>query len=127
DHLKPKPTLIPQNPVKRLDVLTLAAAADGLMDVTVAMFMEKKRHPEDSSTAFINAQEETIRRCLAYFDGKVDQFKQLNIASVALASAIGYLRFRMPHLWSPSNAARLARWYEEISKRKSMQETAPKE
>ncbi|MBI5150026.1 MAG: glutathione S-transferase N-terminal domain-containing protein [Candidatus Omnitrophica bacterium] len=127
DHFKPKPVLIPQGPSKRFAVLTLAAAADGLMDVTVAMFMEKVRHPKDFNAAFIAANEATVKRCFVYFDAQAAQLKELNIASIALASAIGYLNFRMPQLWSADNCPKLARWYEEISKRKSMQETAPKE
>lgn len=127
DGLKEKPALIPEDPSGRLAVLTLAAAADGLMDVTVGAFMEKRRHPDDFNAAFVSAQEETIRRCLAYFDAQVGQWKELNLAGIGVASAIGYMYFRLPHLWPLSDCTRLARWYEEFSKRKSMQETAPSE
>jgi len=118
---------IPNDPQKHLTVLTLTAAADGLMDVTVAMFMEKVRHPKDFNAAFIAANEATVKRCFAYFDAQADALEELNIASIALASAIGYLNFRMPQLWPPSNYPKLARWYEEFSMRKSMQETVPRE
>jgi glutathione S-transferase len=57
----------------------------------------------------------------------VEQLKELNIASIGLASAIGYLNFRMPQLWVAADYPKLARWYEEISKRPSMRETAPRE
>ena len=166
DSLKAKPALLPRDPDKRFAVLTLAAAADGLMDATVAAFMEKRRHPDDFNAAFVAVQEETARQCLAYFDAQVEQFKELNLAGIGVASAIGYMHFRLPHLWpafplrprseasgeapaewrgrqtsanltsSPkgrrpgrpsSNCPRLARWYEEFSKRKSMQETVPRE
>ena len=127
DHLKPNPALIPKNPAKRLAVLTLAAAADGLMDVTVAMFMEKVRHPGDFNAAFIAANETTVKRCFVYFDARVAQLEGLSIASIGLASAIGYLNFRMPQLWPATDYPGLARWYEEFSKRPSLQETAPRE
>ncbi len=127
DSIQPKPVLLPNAPDKRFTVLTLAAAADGLMDVTVAMFMEKVRHPKDFNAAFIAANEATAKRCFAYFDAQVAQLKELSLASIALASAIGYLNFRMPQLWLAADCPKLARWYEEFSNRKSMQETAPKE
>lgn len=127
DHLKPKPALTPKDPEKRFAVLALAAAADGLMDVTVAMFMEKVRHPKDFNAAFIAANEITVKRCFVYFDGQMEQLKELNIASIGLASAIGYLNFRMPQLWQTTDYPRLARWYEKFSKRLSMKETVPKE
>ena len=127
DGLKPKPALIPKDPEKRFAVLTLAAAADGLMDVTVAMFMEKVRHPNDFNAAFIAANETTVKRCFVYFDARVAQLEGLSIASIGLASAIGYLNFRMPQLWRSTDYPRLARWYEELSNRLSMRETVPKE
>lgn len=127
DSLKAKPVLISKDPQKRLAVLTLAAAADGLMDVTVAMFMEKIRHPKDFNAAFIAANEATVKRCFSYFDAREGQLQEFNIASIGLASAIGYLNFRMPQLWSSVDYPRLARWYEEFSQRPSMQETIPKE
>lgn len=127
DSILPKPALIPKAPEKRFAVLTLAAAADGLMDVTVAMFMEKVRHPKDFNAAFIAANEATVKRSFVYFEERGDQLKELNIASIGLASAIGYLNFRMPQLWSAADHPKLARWYEELSKRPSMQETVPRE
>lgn len=127
DHLKIKPALIPNDPHNRIAILTLAAAADGLMDVTVAMFMEKVRHPKDFNAAFIAANEATVKSSFVYFDERVEQLKGLSIASIGLASAIGYLNFRMPQLWQSTDYPRLARWYEELSKRPSMKETAPKE
>lgn len=127
DCLKPKPALIPKDLEKRFAVLTLAAAADGLMDVTVAMFMEKVRHPNDFNAAFIVANEVTVRRCFAYFETQTAQLEELNIASIGLASAIGYLNFRMSRLWAAADYPKLARWYEEFSERASMRETVPRE
>ncbi len=127
DSIQFASALVPSDPHKRIVVLTLAAAADGLMDVMVAMFMEKVRHPKDFSAAFIAASEATVKRAFAYFDERMEQLGELNVASIGLASAIGYLNFRMPQLWQADDYPRLARWYEEISKRPSMQETVPRD
>ena len=127
DNIRPRPAFIPNDPQKHLTVLTLTAAADGLMDVTVAMFMEKVRHPNDFNAAFIAANEVTVKRCFAYFETQTARLKELSIASIGLAGAIGYLNFRMPQLWQSTDYPRLARWYEELSNRPSMRETVPKE
>ncbi len=124
DSLKPSPLLIPQNSQERFKALTLAAYADGLMDVTVGMFMEKARHPKDFDAKFIDAQEKTIQRTLDYFEKNIHLLNQWNIASISLASAIGYLEFRFPQLWSSQNPA-LKTWFTKISEKPSMQKTIP--
>ncbi len=127
DSLKENPALIPKEPSLRSSILTFAAIADGLMDVTVGAFLERRRHPDDFNAAFIAAQQETVYRCLTYFDAQIEQWQGLNLAGIGIASAIGYLRFRLPHWWPASYCQRLVHWYEEFSQRKSMQETAPRE
>ena len=64
------------------------------MDVTVAMFMERSDIQKISICVYC-ANEVTVKRCFVYFDGQVEQLKELNIASIGLASAIGYLNFRI--------------------------------
>lgn len=123
DTISGRPYFIPKSRIKRFRALHLEAVADGLMDVTVAAYMEKARHGESAHGAFILHQEDTIKRCLAFFNEHVKELKKPGIASVSVACAIGYIQFRFGHLWPQEGCETLAKWYENFSKRESLQQT----
>ncbi|HLF17725.1 MAG TPA: glutathione S-transferase N-terminal domain-containing protein [Candidatus Omnitrophota bacterium] len=125
DGLNDTPVLIPKNNKERIDALHLQAIADGLMDVTVALYMEKVRHPNDFNQAFVTAQQETIANTLAYLDKDITQIKELSLAAIAVACAIGYLNFRLSELNPQGRFPKLQAWFEEFSKRPSLAQTAP--
>ena len=52
----------------------------------------------------------------------LSKLKKFNLAPIAVASAIGYIHFRLPHLKAQGI---LLQWFEEISKRPSMAQTIP--
>ncbi|MBZ0166945.1 MAG: hypothetical protein K8I00_09065, partial [Candidatus Omnitrophica bacterium] len=60
-----------------------------------------------------------------YLDQRVDDLRELNLASISVACAIGYIQFRLSHLWSQNSCQSLAQWYDEISLRESLQQTVP--
>ena len=125
DSLKDQPALIPQEPTLRFKTLSLAALADGVMDVTVTAYMEKIRHPDNFHEPFIKSQEETIGRCLKFFDLRGDELKKISIASIAVACAIGYIDFRLSYLLRKGDYPQLLKWFEEFSKRSSMALSKP--
>ena len=125
DQVKPQPLFIPHQKEERFQVLYLAAIADGLMDAAVAVYMEKTRHPENFNEAFIKTQEGAIARGLAFFEQHLDELGRFSLAPVAAASAIGYINFRLPQASPQSKNPKLAKWFEEFSKRPSMAETKP--
>lgn len=125
DAFHDNPALIPRDSRERFKILNLAAVADGLMDVTVAAFMEKLRHGEDFNKSFIQSREETAKRCLKFFENHAGDLHPLSIASVAAACAIGYIEFRLPHLKPREGCPRLSEWFDEFSGRPSMASTAP--
>ncbi len=125
DSLKVHPVLIPKVKAKRFRILHLAAVADGLMDTTVAAYLEKTRHPEHFQEEFIKKQEETIFRCQEFIEKNLDDLKELSLASIAVACAIGYISFRMPQLGPQTKFDKLARWFMIFSQRPSMEETRP--
>ena len=125
DTLKSRPRFIPAQGKKRWEILHYAAVADGLMDVTVAAYMERVRHPQNANEDFIKAQEESVKRCLKFFNDSLHRWEGLNIAAVAVASAIGYIQFRLGHL-APSTETRvLKNWFDRFSHRPSMTATVP--
>lgn len=124
DSLKPKPRLIPQKKNERLKILHLEAIADGLLDIIVAAYLEKIRHPDHGNEDFIKAQEETILRCLKFLETSVKEWEKWTLGSIAVGCAIGYIHFRMPHLSLPADS-RLGKWFAQISNRPSMEATRP--
>jgi glutathione S-transferase len=125
DSLKEIRLFIPKSGKERIKILHWQALADGLMDVTVGMYMEKVRHPNNFNKDFVKAQEDTIKRSLAFFEDHTSELKEVSLASVSMACAIGYLLFRLPDLFAKDKYKKLAAWYEEFSKRPSMTATIP--
>lgn len=119
------PVLVPQDAAKKWTVLNLDAVAKNLTDITVAVFYEKLIHPQDFHAKFIANKEDAIRATLVYLDQRVGDLRDLNLASISVACAIGYIQFRLGHLWSQNSCQSLARWYDEISLRESFQRTVP--
>ena len=125
DFLNDDPKLIPSELNLRFKALSWAAIADGLVDVTLAAYMEKQRHPNDFNQPFIQAQEETIARTLNFLDENIKELQTLSLVSIAVASALGYMQFRLPQLAPGAATSKLQKWFEEFGKRPSMFETRP--
>ncbi len=122
DALNDKPIFIPRSGEKRYEVLKWEAMADDLMTVGINAYMEKTRHPKDFSVPFVAAQEAGIHRAYTYIEARLDSLREFTLAPVAVASAIGYVHFRLPHL---EVKGALAQWFTEISKRPSLAQTVP--
>ncbi len=125
DSLNDKLKFIPAKEKDRLNVLQWQALSDGIMDVCVALYMEKMRHPNDLNQPFIQAQEETLKRSLTYLNDHVDELKSFSLASISVISAFGYVQFRAPHVIDKGKYKRLISWSEEFSKRSSVATTIP--
>lgn len=125
ESLNPKPEFIPKDAKKRLRVLHIQAIADGLMDNSVAAYMEKQRHPDNFHAQFIANQERAIDQGLKFFADNLGELQKFNLASVAAAAAIGYINFRLPHAGPAAKYPKLNKWFEEFSKRPSLTQTVP--
>lgn len=116
-----KPQLIPSGE-RRYEALKLEAMADDLVVNAINAYMEKIRHPKEANLAFIGGQEDSIRSVFDYLEENVVQLEGINIGTINVACAIGYVHFRLPHL--KVNGALLV-WFDEISKRPSFTQTEP--
>lgn len=125
DTLNDRPILLPRSGAGRFKVLHGQAIADGLMDTTVALYMEKVRHPNDVNAVFVSQQEQSIDRTLKFLELTVSELSEFNLASIAAACALGYLQFRLPHLMPSGKYPKLSAWFAEFSKRPSMATTVP--
>ena len=123
DGLSDKVMMIPHEAAERIEVLKWEAFADDLMVAAINLYMEKVRHPQDfRHKDFTATLEKNILSSYGYIDKNLPKLKNFNLASIAIASAIGYIHFRLPHLKVQGT---LSQWFEEISKRPSMAQTIP--
>ena len=125
DELSREPLLVPQEGITRWRVLNLDAVAKNLTDVTVSVFYEKLIHPEDFHPKFVAKKEAEIVQGLEYFNERVEELRELSLAAISVACAIGYIEFRLSHLWPQKSCQSLLQWYDEISQRESLQNTLP--
>ncbi|SER82852.1 Glutathione S-transferase [Pseudomonas sp. NFACC02] len=128
DHQHAGHPLIPRDGPARWRRLTLASLADALLDAAVLIRYETFLRPEEKHWSdWLDNQAEKISRSLAYFETEAvtELSAHFDIASITLASALGYLDFRQPNLGWRSSYPRLASWYYEVSQRPSMLETQP--
>jgi len=126
DAEAPTPKLIPDGRA-RWAVLTEEALADGLLDACLLHRYEHVLRPEekrfqpwiDGQWAKIVAALDALERQARGFGARVD------LGTIAVACALGYLDFRFAEKpWRPGRKA-LAAWFEAFSARPSMTATKP--
>ncbi len=122
DSLNNNAILVPREASERLEVLKWEAFADDLTTTAINLYMEKVRHPNDFHKDFTVNLEANVRLAYGYIEKNLPKLKKFNLAPIAVASAIGYIHFRLPHL---KGQGALLQWFEEISKRPSMAQTIP--
>ena len=125
ESVKECPRFYPKDADQRLEVLNLDLIAKSLTEVTVAIFYEHLRHPENPHQNFLNAQQETILRTLRYLEKNLKHLNELSVASVSAACAIGYLKFRQPRIWDKAQCRQLSQWHDDLLKRPSFSQTVP--
>lgn len=92
------PAMIPREPKAALAMKQIEALADGIMDAALVSVREQARPVAQQSEAELVRQREKISRSLDMCeqllqDGKLSA-DALNLATIAIACAIGYLNFR---------------------------------
>lgn len=126
--LAPGQTLLPDSGEARWSVLTLEALADGICDAAVGVRYEMAlRDQAQQSQAWIDAQMAKVDGGLDALDaaGSATLGEAFTLGHAAVVCALGYLDFRYPDKdWRASRPA-LAKWYESVSTRASVQSTIP--
>lgn len=92
------PAMVPREPKAALTVRQIEALADGIMDAALASVREQARPAAQQSETELLRQREKISRSLdrceqLLHDGSV-KTDTLNLATIAIACAVGYLNFR---------------------------------
>lgn len=106
--------------------LTLEATADGMVDAAILVVYERLLRSEDQrSPEWVEGQWQKIARALAYLEANAEKLGGLDMASIAVASALGYIEFRLADRNWRALAPKLAAWEADFSQRPSMQATIP--
>jgi glutathione S-transferase len=105
----------------------MGALGDGICDTGVGLRYEMVLRPEQYRwPAWIEAQHERLRRSFQQMeDSHVDDIAGLDIGSISIACALGYMDFRYPDIGWRDGRPKLSAWYEGFSQRQSMVLTAP--
>jgi len=119
--------LIPRSGETRLRVLTEQALADGVMDAAVLMRYETALRPEalrwsewtSGQLAKVTSGLDALEARAANFGDRVD------VGTIALACALGYLDFRFASLRWRETRPNTAAWFEWFGGRDSMVATRP--
>lgn len=122
DKLNENAIMIPREGGERIEVLKWEAFADDLMTAAINLYMEKVRHPNDFHKDFTTTMEKNILSAYGYIEKNLPKLQNFNLAAIAVASAIGYIHFRLPHL---KVQGALWQWFDGISQRPSMAQTIP--
>ena len=103
---------------------------EGVTDAAVALFLEKKRAPEQQSADWLVLQEKTLFRGLEALSealGEKPWFlgNSMTLADVACGCTLGYLNLRFPEIdWRMAHP-NLARLADTLATRASFKQTVP--
>ena len=130
DTLHSGPKLFPASGKARWVAMRQQALGDGILDAAILGRYEVQRPKEFQWQDWIDAQLRKVRGALAALEMEVQAGElggPLTIGQVTVACALGYLNFRYASEDWPSKHRSLAAWYEDLSQRKSIQLTAPRD
>ena len=126
DSIGSGPVLTPTEPKARVAVLLRHALADGLMDSAVAGVGEMRRPEGLLWSDNLKRQKGKIERALDALEGQADAMGDtLDLGTLSVGCALGYIDFRYGDMHWRNGRPRLAAWYEAFAKRPSMARTAP--
>lgn len=131
DTLSPVGRLIPQSGRERAAVKCWEAIADGVLDASIAIYIETNRRPAElRSTDWIDRQYKKIYAALDSMNKSLGDHpfcmgNSLSLADIAVGCALGYLDFRFSDYDWRSGHPNLQRLYEKLLARPSFSSTAP--
>ena len=123
-----KGSFFPRDGEARWRVLTDQSLADGILDAALLARYEGSVRPDTLRwTEWTAGQMDKVWTGLAHFEKTVDaKAQRLDIGTVALGCALGYLDFRFADIGWRSRFPNLAAWYAVFSASPAMQATLPK-
>ncbi|MEP5930116.1 MAG: glutathione S-transferase family protein, partial [Nitratireductor sp.] len=120
------PQMIPASNIERFRVLRHQAIADGIMDAAVSIVFERGRPEAQRSDMWMGRWSRAVSRSLAMLEDEVVSLDgPVDLGSIAVGAALGYLDFRHADMKWQDSQTELAGWWRDFAKRPSFTETAP--
>jgi glutathione S-transferase len=108
--------LLPASGMARIKALTRATLADGIIEAALLVVYENRfRDPGTQSERWLTHQRGKIMRGLAAFEAGPPDSDKIDIVSIGLSCALGYLDWRRPVDWRPTYP-KLVAWFTEFAK-----------
>ncbi len=118
--------MFPPAGAARWRALKFQAMGDGIMDAAVGARGEQSKPKEAARDAWVARQKAAVSRTLAQLEQDLPH-KTVDIGSITIGCALGYLDFRFAaEPWRPA-APQLAAWFEAFSANPGMSQTVPKD
>lgn len=118
--------VFPQSAAARWIALKQQAMADGVMDFAVLRRGEGMRPKEEARETLMARRKAAIDRVLAAWEAEVPH-RTVDIGTIAIGCALGYLDFRFAHEPWREACPKLADWFTAFSQEPCMAQTAPRE
>lgn len=121
--------LFPKEGARKWVVLTEQSLADGILGAAILARYEQALRPQELRwNAWTSGQMDKVKCGLDHFQGAVEgaRAQAIDIGTITLACALGYLDFRYPDYGWRDGRPALAAWFEDMSKRPSVAATAPR-
>jgi glutathione S-transferase len=126
DTVGDAPPLFPPAGAARWQALRAQAMADGVLDAAVARRGEQARPREAARDACMARQKAAVDRSLDAFEAEPPS-RRMDIGSISIACALGYLDFRFAAEPWRQHRPRLAAWFDAFSANPGLARTLPQD
>lgn len=125
EHHCPRPALLPAGDPERGRSLAIAAQAQGLIQYTVDIVLERRRPTSQRSVTFVDRRMAAILRVVTALGGEWMPLPGFGIDGIGVACALGYLDLRLPEYPWREASPTLAHWFTAVASRPSLKASAP--
>ncbi|MBI3516456.1 MAG: glutathione S-transferase, partial [Proteobacteria bacterium] len=126
DSLHGGAKMFPASGPARWAALRRQATADGILDAAILTRYEALRPETIRWSDWTDGQMAKVRGALGALELDADKLgSTVDIGTITIGCALGYLDFRFPSEGWAKRCPKLAKWYEGFSARPSMKATVP--
>jgi glutathione S-transferase len=126
DSLHGGTKLFPAPGAARWTALRRQALADGILDAAILTRYESVRPDQFKWPDWMEAQMTKVRTALDALEAEADKLGgTVDIGTITIGCALGYLDFRYADMTWPKGHPKLAKWFEGFNARPSMKATMP--